>query len=148
MVSLGDETVFYYLRERVSGRGIVEQQIGISIPKLELLKLAVGRTGARRETLLIEFSKDDRVLAAGVAHWQEDVGFGANIQLFITVTPTTNTTELRERWSTESWAMGLLTGPIGMVDLSHDPDAGDSGLRFSGMPKPDHQWPTRRRGRR
>lgn len=129
-------------------RQVVERQIGLSIPKVSFLKLAVGQANAGRQALLVEFSEDDRVLAAGTVSWNENVGFGFNVQMFFAVTPTTETQGLRERWETEAWCTDLLNGPVGMVDLSHDPDAGDSGIRLSGMPKPDVQWPAARTGRR
>ena len=129
-------------------REVVERQIGVSIPRFSFLKLSVGRAYADRHALLIEFSEDDRVLAAGTTSWKESVGLGFNVQMFFAVTPTTETQGLRESWGTEAWCLDLLNGPVGMVDLSHDPDAGDSGLRLSGMPKPDVQWPASRTGRR
>ena len=70
-------------------RDVVERQLGLSIPKVSFLKLAVGKANAGRHALVIEFSKDDRVLAAGAASWDESVGFGFNIQMFFAVTPTT-----------------------------------------------------------
>ena len=127
---------------------VTERQLGIGIPGFTFLKLAIGKAGAGRSAVIIEFSKNNEVLAAGAANWHEHVGFGANMQLFFSVTPTTDTGGIRERWATESWTTDLLYGSIGMVDLSHDPDAGDSGIRLSGMPKPDVQWPAERTGRR
>lgn len=129
-------------------RNVKERQIGFNIPQFSILKFSVGKADAGRHAMLIEFSRDDRVLSVGSATWDEDVGYGANVQLFFSVAPTVKTGPLRERLSADAWATDLLLGPVGMVDLSHDPDAGDSGLRFSGMPKPDLQWPASRTGRK
>lgn len=129
-------------------RNVTERQIGFSIPEYSLFKVGAGRTGAGRYTLLIEFSEDGQVLAVGAANWQEDVGFGFNFQLFFAVAPTSDSRGILERWNTEAWATDLLHSPIAIVDLSHDLDAGDAGLRFSGMPKPEKQFPSMRTGKR
>jgi hypothetical protein len=129
-------------------RHVVERQVGIAVPGYSILKIGAGKTGAERLVFIIEFSEADEVLAAGSATWNEDVGFGFNLQLFFSVAPTSDTKGLLEKWSTESWATDLLHTPVGLVDLSHDPDAGDHGMRFSGMPKPDVQWPAKHTGRR
>lgn len=129
-------------------RHVVERQLGIAVPGYSILKIGAGKTGAGRQILIIEFSEADKVLAAGSATWNEDVGFGFNLQLFFSVAPTSDTKGLLEKWSTESWATDLLHTPVGLVDLSHDPDAGDQGMRFSGMPKPELRWPAKHTGRR
>ena len=128
-------------------RDVVERQMGIVVPGYSILKIGAGRTGAGRQILIIEFSDEDEVLAAGSTTWNEDVGFGFNLQLFFSVAPTSNTKGLLEKWSTESWATHLLHTPVGLVDLSHDPDSGSQGIRFSGMPKPGLQWPAKHTGR-
>ena len=113
-----------------------------------ILKIGAGRTGAGRQILIIEFSEEDEVLAAGSATWNEDVGFGFNLQFFFSVAPTSDTKGLLEKWSTESWATHLLHTPVGLVELSHDPDSASEGIQFSGMPKPGLQWPAKHTGRR
>lgn len=129
-------------------RNVTERQIGFSVPGYSLFKVGAGQTGAGRYALLIEFSADDQVKAIGAANWQENVGFGFNLQLFFAVAPTSDTKGILERWGTEAWAMDLLHTPVAIVDLSHDQDAGDTGLRFSGMPKPELQFPATRTGKR
>lgn len=128
-------------------RDVSEHQLGIAIPGFSILKLVLGKAGSGRHTLIIEFSSNHQILAAGSAQWHENVGFGSNLQILFSVAPTTDTQGIRERWNTESWTTDLLHTPVGLVDLSHDPDAGDSGIRFSGMPKPDLRWPAQHTGR-
>lgn len=129
-------------------RNVTERQIGFSVPGYSIFKVGAGKTGAGRYALLIEFDESDHVVAAGAANWHEDVGFGFNLQLFFAVAPTSDTRGILERWSAEEWATDLLNTPVAFVDLSHDSDAGDSGLRLSGMPKPELQWPADRTGKR
>ncbi|WP_129589653.1 hypothetical protein [Rubritalea profundi] len=128
-------------------RDVVERQIGLSIPNFSLFKLSLGKARADRYALLIELNEHNKLHSAGYSHWIEDVGYGVNIQLFLAVTPTTDTKALREQLDTEVWTTRLLSSPVGLVDLTHNSDLTGSGLYFSGMPNPSLQWPTNNRKR-
>lgn len=128
-------------------RDIVERQVGLSIPHFSLLKLSLGKALADRYALLIELDEHNKLHTAGFSNWVEDVGYGFNVQLFISVAPTTDTKALRELQDTEAWTTRLLSSPVGLVDLTHNPDATASGLSFSGMPDPSAQWPSNKKQR-
>ena len=94
---------FAFLYERFDAR---ERQLSISVPRVDGLKLVLGRGTARRQTLLLEFDADGTLLARRIEDRSGRIGSGGALQLVVVVAPLVDVSPLTDRAPQHRWGAG------------------------------------------
>lgn len=125
-------TGFAFLYERFDAR---ERQLGVSIPFVEGLKLALGRGTARRQTLLLEFDAAGALIARRIDDRSGRIGGGGALQLVVVVAPLTDVSPFTARSPVHRWGAGLLRPLPETLNRAQDLEHGAAGLEQRATPR-------------
>ena len=127
---IGDGFAFLY--ERFDAR---ERQLSISVPRVDGLKLVLGRGTARRQTLLLEFDAEGTLLARRIEDRSGRIGSGGALQFVVVVAPLVDVSPLTDRAPQHRWGAGLLRPLLHGLNRGQDLDSGTGGLEQLATPK-------------
>lgn len=116
---------------------IVEKQLGISSdqPVLKWFKLSLADADVEADTLVLQFDREDRLVASGFSSTREDLGEGGSVMFALNFLSMISSEELdRDLQGPNRWGMSLLVKPQVALNRKSSVDSGQDGLELRGTP--------------
>ncbi len=116
---------------------IAEKQIGISSdrPLLKWFKLSLASADVDADTLVLQFDREDRLVANGFSSTREELGEGGSIMFALNFLSMIDSDRLdRDIQGPNRWGMSLLVKPQVALNRQNSVDSGQAGVELRGTP--------------
>jgi len=120
LATVGDNLIFTYHSVK-----IVEPQLGLFIPSLDIFKYSWGKATATHTYLFYAFSEDGTLLNEGKSIWQNDLGNGSAFGVVFVVDETVDMSVYEETREVHLWGKQLLIPLNNAEESTHQVISGE-----------------------